>query len=87
MKKNKMMMTRRQILKAGMISGAGLVLMPGGVFRKMAFAEVAMDGLSDPAAQPKFVNLVPDALSPGALHRTEYVVWKKVHRLLTPKYI
>ena len=41
MKKKKFMMTRRQVLKAGMIGGAGLSLMPGGFMRRMANADVA----------------------------------------------
>ncbi len=57
-------MTRRQVLKAGMIGGAGLML-PLRFLPAKAFSAVAAPGLSDPALQPKFVNLVPDALSPG----------------------
>ena len=75
MKKNKLnpKMTRRQILKAGMIGGAGMML-PLRFLPAKAFAAGACDpailnctnlNLSDPAFQPKFTNLVPNALDPG----------------------
>ena len=66
MKKNKFnaKMTRRQVLKAGMIGGAGMLL-PLRFLPARAFAAPAAFGLSDPALQPKFVNTVPDALMPG----------------------
>ena len=35
-----MKFTRRQILKAGMIGGAGLVLTPGGFIRRLAHAKL-----------------------------------------------
>jgi spore coat protein A len=67
-KKKKLMMTRRQVLKAGMIGGAGL-MMPLRFFPAKAFAEAQIPGLSDPALQPKFVELVPNALDPGFLFK------------------
>ena len=57
-------MTRRQILKAGMIGGAGMML-PLRFLPAKAFAESLIPGLSDPALQPKFMNPVPNALDPG----------------------
>jgi spore coat protein A, manganese oxidase len=59
-----MKFTRRQILKAGMIGGAGMML-PLRFLPAKAFADPARWGLSDPADQPKFVNFVPNALDPG----------------------
>ena len=64
MKKNKFKMTRRQVLKAGLAGGAGMLL-PWRFLPAKAFADPAATGLSDPAYQDKFVNLVPDALAPG----------------------
>ena len=54
-KKKKLLMTRRQVLKAGMIGGAGLML-PLRFLPAKAFADPALSGLglSDPALQPKF---------------------------------
>ena len=59
-----MKFTRRQILKAGLAGGAGMLL-PWKFLPRKAFGDVAAAGLSDPALQPKFVNEVPNALSPG----------------------
>ena len=61
-------MTRRQVLKAGLIGGAGLML-PLRFMPPKAFAARAIRGLSDPAFQPKFEELVPDALSPGFIYQ------------------
>lgn len=57
-------MTRRQVLKAGLVGGAGL-LMPWKLGLTQAQAEALTATLSDPAMQPKFVNTVPNALDPG----------------------
>ena len=72
-KDGKFKMTRRQVLKAGLIGGAGLVLGPAGFMRRMASAVPAAPGLglSDPALQPKFTNMVPDALSPGFIYQPD----------------
>jgi FtsP/CotA-like multicopper oxidase with cupredoxin domain len=69
MKKNKFnpKITRRQVLKAGMIGGAGMML-PLRFLPAKAFANPAATGLSDPAVQPKFVEYAPNALDPGFLH-------------------
>jgi FtsP/CotA-like multicopper oxidase with cupredoxin domain len=69
-KKNKfeMKMSRRQLLKAGLYGGAGLML-PWKFFPNKAFAVPAAAGLSDPALQPKFVELAPNALDPGFLFK------------------
>ena len=67
------MISRRQFLRLGLAAGAGLVVRcktdaspGGGQFGGTLQAEEApaSAGLSDPALQPKFVNLVPDALAP-----------------------
>jgi spore coat protein A len=68
MKKKKFEMTRRQILKAGLYTGAGMML-PLRFLPAKAFAAPAAPGLSDPALQPKFVELAPNALDPGFLFK------------------
>ncbi|MGB7096884.1 MAG: twin-arginine translocation signal domain-containing protein, partial [Anaerolineales bacterium] len=63
------MVSRREFLKLSGATVAGLALTSQGFFR--VFAETARKGLSDPALQPKFVNLVPDALMPGYIYNTD----------------
>jgi spore coat protein A len=62
-------LNRRQFLKGSAVAGASVFAQfsSGGVLNgvQRAFAVPAIAGLSDPALQPKFVNLVPDALAPG----------------------
>jgi spore coat protein A len=62
--------SRRQFLKTSGAAVAGLVLSS-----KLGFVRVlaapAAPGLSDPSNQPKFVNLVPDALSPGFIYKPD----------------
>ena len=60
-------MTRRQVLKAGVCAGAGLMLPLS--FNRQAYAEMLAVGLSDPALQPKFVELAPNALDPAFLFK------------------
>jgi FtsP/CotA-like multicopper oxidase with cupredoxin domain len=86
MKKKEFKMTRRQVLKAGMIGGAGLI-MPLRFLPAKAFADPACaflpgctrDDLSDPALQPKFVNLVPDALDPNFIYQPDAKGRYKIH--------
>jgi FtsP/CotA-like multicopper oxidase with cupredoxin domain len=61
----KLKLTRRQILKAGLIGAAGMMVPWRWIGGRKVYAVPAAAGLSDPALQPKFVNLVPDALMPG----------------------
>jgi spore coat protein A len=68
MNKFKYNMTRRQVLKAGMIGCAGLI-MPWSCTSQETQREVAKLGLSDPALQPKFANLVPDAMAPNFMYK------------------
>ena len=68
-KKGKFNVTRRQVLKAGMIGGAGLLL-PWKFKLPRAFAATLGPGLSDPALQPKFAANVPNALDPGFIYNT-----------------
>jgi spore coat protein A len=68
MKKEQFKMTRRQLLKAGMVCGGGLML-PLRFLPAKAFAAPAASGLSDPALQPKFVELAPNALDPAFLFK------------------
>jgi spore coat protein A len=56
--------TRRQLLKAGLVSGAGMML-PWRYMLAKAEAVVLRTGLSDPALQPKFMTAAPNALDPG----------------------
>ena len=67
MKKTRITMSRRQILKTGVFAGAGMML-PWS-FNRKAYAEALSYGLSDPALQPKFVELAPNALDPGFLFK------------------
>lgn len=64
MKKSKFNLTRRQVLKAGMYAGAGMML-PLKFIPRKAFGKVAAADLSDPALQPKFESIVPNALAPS----------------------
>jgi FtsP/CotA-like multicopper oxidase with cupredoxin domain len=57
-----MEINRRDFVKLSTLAGAGMAV-PGWAGR--AFAEVLASGLSDPALQPKFANLVPNALAPA----------------------
>ena len=65
---DKFKMTRRQVLKAGLYGGAGLML-PWRFIPK-ARAVQLVPGLSDPALQPKFTETVPNALDPGFIYNT-----------------
>jgi FtsP/CotA-like multicopper oxidase with cupredoxin domain len=60
-------MTRRQILKAGLYGGAGMML--PWRFLPKAQAVALANGLSDPALQPKFVEYAPNALDPAFLYK------------------
>jgi FtsP/CotA-like multicopper oxidase with cupredoxin domain len=62
-KKFQMKMSRRQVLKAGIYGGAGLML-PWRFLPAKAFADPAATGLNDPSLVDKFVTGVPDALHP-----------------------
>ena len=55
---------RRQVLKAGIAAGIGMAI-PWRFLPARVFAASAIEGLSDPMTQPKFANLVPDAMAPG----------------------
>ncbi len=58
------MVNRRQFLQGAAATGAVLYFdLLGGIGR--AFVAPATPGLSDPAVQPKFANLVPNALNPS----------------------
>jgi len=65
---DKFKMTRRQVLKAGLYGGAGLML-PWRFIPKV-HADTLVSGLSDPALQPKFDVPVPNALDPGFIYNT-----------------
>jgi len=58
-------LTRRQLLKTGLAGGAGLMLP-----MKFSLSRAATQGpgLSDPAMQPKFAAIVPNALDPGFIY-------------------
>ncbi len=59
------MTSRRSFLKLGSAMGAGALLATRYQALQYVFGAPAALGLSDPAMQPKFVNLVPDAMAPG----------------------
>lgn len=61
--------TRREVLKAGICAGAGMML-PLRFLPAKAFAAAQISGLSDPASQPKFVETVPNALHPSFIYDT-----------------
>lgn len=81
MQRNQFKMTRRQILKTGMYTGAGLIL--PWHFNRKAYAEALAVGLSDPAIQPKFVEMAPNALDPGFLFKD---LNEKGHPAHTPNF-
>ena len=66
--RGKFLLSRRQILKGGLIGGTA-VMIPWRFMRK-AFAATQGPGLSDPAMQPKFSAVVPNALDPGFIYDT-----------------
>ncbi|WP_372683430.1 multicopper oxidase family protein [Desulfosarcina sp.] len=70
-RKNKFQMnlSRRQVLKAGLFAGAGMML-PWRLRMPTAHAATQGPGLSDPSLQPKFMELVPNALDPGFIFDT-----------------
>lgn len=63
------MITRRDFLKLSAATGAGTLLASKYRFLERVLAEAAREGLSDPALQPKFVELAPNALDPGFLFK------------------
>jgi FtsP/CotA-like multicopper oxidase with cupredoxin domain len=62
--------TRRGFLKGTAALGVGFAL-PGLWTGRRAHAVPAAPELSDPALQPKFVNLVPNALDPGFIYQPD----------------
>ncbi len=64
------MTTRRQFIGMGGAALAGFVL-SGKLGYLRVMAAPARVGLSDPALQPKFVNMVPDALAPGFIYQAD----------------
>jgi FtsP/CotA-like multicopper oxidase with cupredoxin domain len=71
MKKKPFKMTRRQVLKAGLAGGAGMLLPWNFMLPKAHAVALPSSGgfLSDPALQPKFVELAPNALDPAFLFK------------------
>ncbi len=65
------MTTRRDFLKIGGATAAALMVSSKFRHVQRALAISAAFGLSDPAMQPKFVNTVPDALSPGFIFQPD----------------
>lgn len=64
------MLTRRQLLSRGALMGSAAAF--GGMFgpiRLGAAPQAASVPLSDPALQPKFMELAPNALDPGFLYK------------------
>jgi FtsP/CotA-like multicopper oxidase with cupredoxin domain len=63
-----MFVTRRGFVKLSALAGAGASLP---IWAQRAWGEVLAEGLSDPAVQPKFAYLVPNALDPGFMYRPD----------------
>jgi spore coat protein A, manganese oxidase len=62
-------MKRREFVSRAGISCVGFALASGGFQKVCAAPQPASQLLSDPTLQPKFVNLVPDALSPAFIYK------------------
>ncbi len=62
-------MKRRDFIKIAGIAGAGMVV-PRWIGGKKVYAVNQGSGLSDPALQPKFMEVVPNALDPGFIYNT-----------------
>jgi hypothetical protein len=60
-----MYLTRRDFVKLSAAAGAGAALP---MWAQRGWAEALASGLSDPAKQPKFAYLVPNALDPGFMY-------------------
>lgn len=84
MKKNQFNLTRRQVLKAGVYAGAGMMLpmrfLPARAFANTGGTACDLLGgppgctnfnLSDPSAQPKFTERVPNALHPSFIYKPD----------------
>ena len=73
------MLTRRQFIKASAATGAACSLgLVSGL--DVVGAIPAAAGLSDPARQPKFVELAPNALDPGFLYKDLNVGGRPAHK-------
>ena len=65
------MISRRDFIKGGALAGIGAYMSAAKYSRVMrAFAAEQIPGLSDPAVQPKLVEIVPNALDPGFIYDT-----------------
>jgi len=62
------MLSRRDFIKISAFAGAGLMVP---FYPRRASGVPAAAGLSDPALQPKFENLVPDALAPSFIYQPD----------------
>ena len=62
------MLTRRRMLQTSAMAGSAVVL-PGFFGASRVSAVPLAPGLSDPLVQPKFVELVPNALDPAFLYK------------------
>ncbi|MCA9928573.1 MAG: multicopper oxidase domain-containing protein [Anaerolineales bacterium] len=64
------MVSRREFIKLSGAAGAALAMSRMRLFR--ALAATQGPGLSDPAIQPKFAAIVPNALDPGFIYNTKF---------------
>ena len=64
-----MKINRRDFLKLTGVSSIALYAATRGNSLRQVFAAPQIPGLSDPALQPKFANLVPNALDPGFIYQ------------------
>jgi hypothetical protein len=63
-----MFLTRRDFVKLSAAAGAGAALP---MWAQRGWAEALANGLSDPAKQPKFAYLVPNALDPSFIYNPD----------------
>ena len=63
------MISRRDFLKRGAATTAAMYVAARSGLVRRALADPAMEGLSDPALQPKFINFAPNALDPSFMFK------------------
>jgi FtsP/CotA-like multicopper oxidase with cupredoxin domain len=63
-----MYLTRRDFVKLSSMAGASAALP---IWARPGWAEALATGLSDPASQPKFEYIVPNALAPGFIYQPD----------------
>jgi spore coat protein A len=77
------MVNRRDFLKLSSVVGAGAFISTRSGFLRRIIRAPLIDGLSDPAIQPKFVNAVPNALNPSFVFKSPNNKYKIAMQQLT----